>query len=237
MPTRRQSEYSTGAEFSKCCLPGEGQPRPSSRVASPAAVDVLVAAAALGRRPLHEVVAILGDDLAEAAVRLARQTALPASYFSASFVPSTALSLEQIRAWAFQTLAARGADGAAVTDMVVRVVADRTLDDVARSVCTTPRRLGRAYADVLRDLIAAVNAAASFPPGFVNERLIVSSCLPTQSLRGVVQMALVGPEVRAEDGCYADLEARDRDVNRQRSTSPARPTTPSGRSIDRSRPY
>ena len=146
MPTRRQSESSTG-EFSNY-----GQPRPSSRVASPAAVDVLVAAAALGRRPLQEVVAILGDDLAEAAVRLARQTALPASYFSASFVPSTALSPEQIRAWAFKTLAARGADDAAVTDMVVRVVADRTLDDVARSVCTAPHRSGRAYADVLREL-------------------------------------------------------------------------------------
>ena len=206
MPTRRPSEYSTGAEFSKCCLPDDGQPRPSSRVASPAAVDVLVAAAALGRRPLHEVVAILGDDLAEAAVRLARQTALPASYFSASFVPSTALSPEQIRAWAFQTLAARGADDAAVTDMVVRVVADRTLDDVARSVCTAPHRSGCAYADVLRDLAAAVNAAASFPPGFVNERLIVSSCLPTESLRGVVQMALVGPEVRAGDVYLVDTE-------------------------------
>ena len=51
-----------------------------------------------------------------------------------------------------------------------------------------------------------MNAAASFPPGFVNERLIVSSCLPTESLRGVFQMALVGPEVRAEGGYLADTE-------------------------------
>lgn len=195
--------------------------RPPTAVSAPhvAAVDVVVAAATLGQRTLREAVDILGDDMDAAAARLARQTALPSSYFSPSFVPSTALSPEQIRAWAFQTLAARGADDAAVTDILVRVVANRTLDDISKSVesaCAAPHRSGRASADVLRDLVAAVQAAAVLPPGFVNERLVASACLPPERLRGVVATALVAPEVRAEDDYYAAQEARDREANRRR---------------------
>ena len=197
--------------------------RPPTAVSAPhvAAVDVVVAAATLGQRTLREAADILGDDLDAAAARLARQTALPSSYFSPSFVPSTALSPEQIRAWAFQTLAARGADDAAVTDILVRVVANRTLDDISKSVesaCAPPHRSGRASADVLRDLVAAVcqEGEEALPPGFVNERLVASACLPPERLRGVVATALVAPEVRAEDDYYAAQEARDREANRRR---------------------
>ena len=199
------------------------QPQRPTAVSAPhvAAVDVVVAAATLGQRTLREAVDILGDDMDAAAARLARQTALPSSYFSPSFVPSTALSPEQIRAWAFQTLAARGADDAAVTDILVRVVANRTLDDISKSVesaCAAPHRSGRASADVLRDLVAAVcqKGEEALPPGFVNERLVASACLPPERLRGVVATALVAPEVRAEDDYYAAQEARDREANRRR---------------------
>ena len=100
------------------------------------------------------------------------------------------------------------ADDAAVTDILVLVVANRTLDDISKSVesaCAAPHRSGRASADVLRDLVAAVcqKGEEALPPGFVNERLVASACLPPERLRGVVATALVAPEVRAEDDCYA----------------------------------